>query len=54
MLTIDHVSMEFSARPVLDDITFLINRKERVALVGKNGAQGSTNRPADALPAKRT
>ncbi len=42
MLTIDHVSMEFSARPVLDDITFLINRKERVALVGKNGAGKTT------------
>lgn len=34
--------MEFSSRPVLDDITFLINRKERVALVGKNGAGKST------------
>ena len=34
--------MEFSSRPVLDDITFLINRKERIALVGKNGAGKST------------
>ena len=42
MLTVDHISMEFSARPVLDDITFLINRKERVALVGKNGAGKTT------------
>ena len=42
MLTIDHISMEFSAKPVLDDITFLINRKERVALVGKNGAGKTT------------
>ena len=42
MLTIDHVSMEFSSRPVLDDITFLINRKERIALVGKNGAGKTT------------
>ena len=42
MLTVDHVSMEFSARPVLDDITFLINRKDRVALVGKNGAGKTT------------
>ena len=38
MLTIDHISMEFSSRPVLDDITFLINRKERIALavIGRN------------------
>ncbi|MBR6034803.1 MAG: ABC-F family ATP-binding cassette domain-containing protein [Paludibacteraceae bacterium] len=42
MLTIDHVTMEFSSRPVLDDITFLINRKERIALVGKNGAGKTT------------
>ena len=42
MLTIDHVSMEFSSRPVLDDISFLINRKERIALVGKNGAGKTT------------
>jgi ATP-binding cassette subfamily F protein 3 len=42
MVTIDHISMEFSSRPVLDDITFLINRKERIALVGKNGAGKTT------------
>ena len=42
MLTLDHISMEFSSRPVLDDITFLINRKERIALVGKNGAGKTT------------
>ena len=34
--------MEFSSRPVLDDISFLINRKERIALVGKNGAGKTT------------
>ena len=34
--------MEFSSRPILDDITFLINRKERIALVGKNGAGKTT------------
>ena len=34
--------MEFSSKPVLDDITFLINRKERIALVGKNGAGKTT------------
>lgn len=42
MLTIDHISMEFASRPVLDDITFLVNRKERIALVGKNGAGKTT------------
>ncbi len=42
MISIDHISMEFASRPVLDDISFLINRKERIALVGKNGAGKST------------
>lgn len=42
MLTIDHISMEFAARPVLDDVSFLVNRKERIALVGKNGAGKTT------------
>ena len=42
MLSVDHISMEFSSRPVLDDISFLINRKERIALVGKNGAGKTT------------
>jgi len=42
MLTVDHVSMEFSSKPVLDDITFLINNKDRIALVGKNGAGKTT------------
>ena len=42
MISIEHLSMEFSSRPVLDDVTFLINRKERIALVGKNGAGKST------------
>ena len=42
MLSVDHLSMEFSSKPILDDISFLINRKERIALVGKNGAGKTT------------
>ena len=42
MLSIEHVSIEFSANPILNDITFLINKKDRVALVGKNGAGKTT------------
>ena len=42
MLSIEHLSMEFSSKLVLDDVTFLINRKERIALVGKNGAGKTT------------
>lgn len=42
MVTVEHISIEFSSRPILDDISFLINRKDRIALVGKNGAGKTT------------
>ena len=42
MISIDHVSMEFSARPLFNDISFVVNPKDRIALVGKNGAGKST------------
>lgn len=38
MVSVEHLSIEFSSHPVLDDISFLINPKDRIALVGKNGA----------------
>lgn len=34
--------MEFSARPLFDDISFVINKNDKIALVGKNGAGKST------------
>ena len=34
--------MEFGARPLFTDVSFVINPKDRVALVGKNGAGKST------------
>ena len=42
MISVEHLSIEFSSRPILDDITFLINRRDRIALVGKNGAGKTT------------
>ena len=42
MLSIEHLSIEFSSHPVLEDISFMINKKDRIALVGKNGAGKST------------
>ena len=42
MLSIEHLTMEFSSKPVLEDISFLINRKDKIALVGKNGAGKTT------------
>ena len=42
MISVEHLTIEFSSRPVLDDISFLVNNRERVALVGKNGAGKTT------------
>ncbi len=42
MISVEHLSIEFSSRPVLDDISFLIHKKDRIALVGKNGAGKTT------------
>ena len=42
MISVEHLSIEFSSHPILDDITFLINPRDRVALVGKNGAGKTT------------
>ena len=42
MVSIDHLSISFSASPLLTDVSFVINAKDRIALVGKNGAGKST------------
>jgi ATPase subunit of ABC transporter with duplicated ATPase domains len=42
MVSIEHLSVEYSSRPILDDISFLINPRDRIALVGKNGAGKTT------------
>ena len=42
MISVEHLKVEFAARPLFDDATFVINKKERIALVGKNGAGKST------------
>ncbi|MCQ2342698.1 MAG: ABC-F family ATP-binding cassette domain-containing protein [Paludibacteraceae bacterium] len=42
MISVEHISIEFASKPILNDITFLINKKDRIALVGKNGAGKTT------------
>ena len=42
MISVDNLSVEFSARPLFADVSFVINKKDRIALVGKNGAGKST------------
>lgn len=42
MISIRNLSVEFSAKTLLDNISYVINRRDRIALVGKNGAGKST------------
>ena len=42
MISIEHLSVEFGGRPLFDDIGFLVNPKDKIALVGKNGAGKTT------------
>lgn len=42
MISIQDLSVEFSARSLFDHINYVINKRDRIALVGKNGAGKST------------
>lgn len=42
MVSINNLSVEFSAKALFDNISYVINRKDKIALVGKNGAGKST------------
>ena len=42
MISIENLSVEFSARPLFKDVSFVVNDRDRIALVGKNGAGKST------------
>lgn len=42
MLTADNLTVEFSGTTLFSNISFVINEKDRIALMGKNGAGKST------------
>jgi ATP-binding cassette subfamily F protein 3 len=42
MISINDLSVEFSAKSLFDHINYVINRRDKIALVGKNGAGKST------------
>ena len=42
MISIDNLKVEFGVKPLFDNVSFVINDKDHIALVGKNGAGKST------------
>lgn len=42
MISIEDLKVEFGVKPLFQDVSFVINDKDRIALVGKNGAGKST------------
>ena len=42
MISVENLKVEFSTKPLFADANFVINDKDRIALVGKNGAGKST------------
>ena len=42
MISIDNLKVEFGVKPLFDNVSFVINDKDRIALVRKNGAGKST------------
>ena len=42
MISIDGLTVELGVKPLFKDVSFVINERDRIALVGKNGAGKST------------
>ena len=42
MISVEGLTVEFNATPLFSDVSYVINKKDRIALVGKNGAGKST------------
>ena len=42
MISIDGLTVEFGVKPLFKNVSFVINERDRIALVGKNGAGKST------------
>lgn len=42
MVSVDNLKVEFGVMPLFEDVSYVINKRDRIALVGKNGAGKST------------
>ena len=42
MISVEGLKVEFNATPLFQEVSYVVNKKDRIALVGKNGAGTST------------
>ena len=42
MVSVDNLKVEFGVTPLFEDVSYVINKPDRIALVGKHGAGKST------------
>lgn len=42
MISVEGLKVEFGVKPLFSDVSFVVNERDRIALVGKNGAGKST------------
>ena len=42
MVSVNDLTMEFSARPIFSNVSFVVNKSDKIGLAGKNGAGKST------------
>jgi ATP-binding cassette subfamily F protein 3 len=42
MVSVEQLSVEFGGSPLFNEISFLVNQRDRIALAGKNGAGKTT------------
>ena len=42
MISVQNLKVEFSSQVLFDNVSFVVNKKDKIALVGKNGAGKST------------
>lgn len=42
MISIEALTVEFGGNPLFDNVTYVVNKRDRIALVGKNGAGKTT------------
>ncbi len=42
MLSVNNISVQFSGSPLFEGVSFIINKKDRIGLVGKNGSGKTT------------